>query len=112
MLLYVTVMFKPLIPVISDTFSHTFNEMSHIATIHAKYGSNHLAAELADTGRDENSKSHDTSKPVSEVPVHVATDELNAGLSLNAANKNYCFFTLRDISPVYIFFKAPPPRFS
>ena len=42
MLFYMVIMLKPLIPVICDAWSHIFAEAEHIATIHAKYGSNHL----------------------------------------------------------------------
>ncbi len=111
MLLYITVMLKPLIPIISDAFSHTFNEMAHIATVHAKYGSNHLATQLADTGRDDNSKNQSLVKSVSEVPLHVPVGKSSFIFRSNKANKNYCLFTLHNISEVYIFSQSPPPKF-
>ena len=54
LLLYVTVMFKPLIPIVSDAVSHTFAEAIHIATVHAIYGSNHLEKELSETSSETN----------------------------------------------------------
>lgn len=112
MLLYITVMFKPLIPIISDAYSHTFNEMAHIATVHAKYGSNHLAAELADTGRDDKSKNQNTTKSLNEVPVHVLVNNCSSVSLLNNININYCYLILHNISKVYIFCQCPPPKFS
>ncbi|MEP6512575.1 MAG: hypothetical protein ABJA79_01805 [Parafilimonas sp.] len=63
MLLYLTVVFKPAIPIISDALSHTFADAIHIATVHAKYGNNHLEKELATEGFDnDNSKNQNTVK--------------------------------------------------
>lgn len=86
--------------------------MAHIATVHAKYGSNHLATELADTGRDDNSKNQSLVKYVSEVTLHVPVGKSSFIFRLNKANKNYCFFTLHNISEVYIFSQEPPPELS
>ncbi len=112
MLLYITVMFKPLIPIISDAYSHTFNRMAHIATVHAKYGSNHLAAELADTGKDDNGKNQDIPKPVSEVPLHIATDECAYNFHPGQTDNKYFVFTLCRFPGVYILNQGPPPKLS
>ena len=42
-------MLRPLLPIASDTISDTFAQATHITTIHAKYGSNHLQKELSDS---------------------------------------------------------------
>lgn len=85
--------------------------MAHIATVHAKYGSNHLATQLADTGRDDNSKSQSLVKSVSEVPLHVPVGKSSFIFRSNKANKNYCLFTLHNISEPYIYSQGPPPKF-
>ncbi len=62
MLLYITVMFKPLIPITSDAWDHQFNEIEHISIVHAKYGSHHLQKEVADTEKDNHQKDQNNSK--------------------------------------------------
>ncbi len=47
-------MLKPLLPFVNDWWQHEFNETEHVSLIHAKYGSHHLQAELAET--NSNSK--------------------------------------------------------
>ena len=75
LLLYVTVMFKPLVPIVSDAISHTFSEAIHIATVHAIYGSNHLEKELSNTTSDNtNSKHQNSSSAEDPVPVHVSSN--------------------------------------
>ena len=52
LLIYATVILKPLIPVVEDVLIHCFAEAYHVATVHAKYGNNHLEKELANTNDD------------------------------------------------------------
>ena len=62
MLLYVTAMLKPLLPIADDWWSHEFNEIEHISLIHAKYRNHHLQKEVADTTSDsENRKDQNAS---------------------------------------------------
>ena len=66
-------MFKPLIPLISDMYAHTFGEAIHLATVHAKYGSNHLDRALAKAGN--NTKEQRNSSPVEVSMVHINASE-------------------------------------
>ncbi len=111
MLLYVTVMFKPLIPVISDALSHTFSETIHIETVHAILGSNHLEKELAASGADNaNSKNQNTITSEEQVLVHLASGELNYNFNLNRLIKDYPFCKPFTLSSVFIFKAGPPPK--
>ncbi len=58
MLIYITVMIKPLIPFIQDEWDHQFNEIEHISVVHANYRSHHLKIELADTDSDNDVDLH------------------------------------------------------
>ncbi len=95
MLLYLTVMLKSLLPTINDAVSHTFSEAEHLATVHAKYGDNHLESALARTESDsDNSKNQNTVKTTEPVPVHISEDECmydfsSTGQSLQAYEKYY-----------------------
>ena len=55
MLIYLTVICKPLIPVICDAVDHSFSDAIHIATIHAKYGNNHVALQIAELEKENSS---------------------------------------------------------
>ena len=113
MLLYLTVMFKPLIPVISDALSHTFEDAIHIATVHSIYGNNHLEVELAATGSDNDaSKNQDTTKTPDPMPVHVSEEASNYDFSLNEADKHYPSLFLYNLQGIFISKDAPPPKFA
>ena len=62
-------MLQPLIPIAEDAIEHCFAEAYHVATVHAKYGNNHVEIALADDAKDEdNSKNTAThQKPVNKV---------------------------------------------
>ena len=111
MLLYLLVMFKPLIPVISDALSHTFGDAIHLATVHAVYGSNHVEKELAETGADtDESKSQNTTKGQEPMPVHLSGEATTIDFTLNTTDKNYPSFLLYNLLATVLSKDAPPPK--
>lgn len=108
MLLYVTVMFKPLIPVVKDTLSHIFSEAIHIATVHALYGSNHLENELSKTSDGVTHQSCLASEE--NVQVHVATNEFQYDLNLTNAILVYPSNKFYKLNSVFISKAGPPPK--
>ncbi len=113
MLLYITVMLKPLIPIISDAWSHEFNETEHISLIHAKYGSHHLQKELADTNSDNGkSKSQNTVKSTDEVSFHIVQPVCKFAFATNKSALQYLLFKPGKLPLVLISNQGPPPKFS
>jgi hypothetical protein len=113
MLLYLTVMFKPLIPIVSDAVSHTFSEAIHIATVHAIYGSNHLQKELSETSSETNTSKHQGNiAGEDQVPVHVSTDEPAYVLSVDPSRTGYLSLQRYILKPGFILKNFPPPKFS
>ena len=112
-LVYVTVMLKPLIPIVSDAMSHALNGAIHVSTVHAKYGSNHLDEELADTASDNtNSKNQNTVKSEEPLPVHISTKECKYDFNVNTSDKQYFDFKSHKLLSVFILKHGPPPKFS
>lgn len=106
-------MLKPLIPVISNAMSHGFDEAIHISTIHAKYGSNHLQVELANTtSEDGSSKNQNTVKSEEPLPVHIGAKECKYDFNVRSFNKQYFDFKSHQLLNVYILKHSPPPKFS
>lgn len=113
MLLYVIVIFKPLIPYISDAASHFFDDAIHVATVHAIYGDNHVEIELAATGSDNDaSKTQNTTKAQDPIPVHVSEEASDYDFSLNEADKHYPSVFLYNLQRIFISKDAPPPKFA
>jgi hypothetical protein len=110
MLLYVTVIFKPLLPIINDELAHTFAEAIHIATVHAIYGENHLQKELSDTATDSNGKTQNTVKTEDASTPHIwAADTYSPSFRLSISN-NYCIASLNKITAVFPSSDKPPPK--
>ncbi len=113
MLLYVTVMIKPLIPFIQDEWSHEFHEIEHISIVHAKYGSHHLEKELANAdSSNDKSKTQNTVKSEDQVPLHVLIQASKLDPFVHNSSTQYHSFTLCNLPLISIVNQGPPPKFS
>jgi len=112
LILYVTVMFKPLIPIAQDFLSHTFSEAIHIATVHAIYGSNHLQKELSESNSDNENTKHSNSTGEDQVTVHVTCDVYGYYFDNIIIGKAYSSFNQRNLIPGFLSKHSPPPKFS
>lgn len=111
LLLYSLVMFRPMMPLVGDVMSHVFAEAIHIATVHAKYGSNHLEKEMGKTASD-NSKNHNAVLSGENLTVHISTNECSYCFYPGRQNKNYPVLRLHNIEDILIHKQSPPPKFS
>ncbi len=112
MLLYITVMIKPLIPIIGNLWSHEFNEIEHISSIHAKYGSHHLQRELAESSADnEKGKDQNSLKYENQYPVHLIAAEYHCTSTVYKIDIKYLAFLLNKLTSEFIFNQTPPPKF-
>jgi hypothetical protein len=114
LLLYLTVMLKPLMPLISDAWDHAFSESIHIATVHAKYGANHLQSVLADNASDNNSngKNQNTVKSAEVMPVHIHQETVTCRFMALTGCIHYNSLQLRRPAKTIILKNYPPPKFS
>ena len=112
MLLYLTVIFKPLIPIINDVWEHQFNEIEHVATVHEKYGSHHVDKELADKSHDDDHcPNPNTLKSEDQVPFHTLANEYKSTFISDASDKHFSLFTFIEPLFISIALKGPPPKF-
>src|ERR1022692_2264038 len=113
MIVYFTVMFKPLLPIVRDVVSHTFAEAIHIATVHAIYGSNHLQKELAQTcDSNSNNKHQGPNNGQDEVQVHVSATEFICHLFPSAIGIHFQTSGLSPLENGFLAQDAPPPKFA
>jgi hypothetical protein len=112
-LLYLTVVFQPLIPIICDAFAHTFENEIHLATIHAHYGSNHLETTLAEAGADsKNNEKHATLNNEEPFPVHFSEEVYVNLFSLKNIPVKHPVANLSLLPFAFIAKQFPPPKFS
>ena len=114
LLLYATVILKPLIPVAEDSLEHCFAEAYHIATVHAKYGNNHLEKQVADTN-DNNDNSKNNKNVLREddaASVHVVSVISNHYLEIINAQKSYVLQPISSIQKIILSKIYPPPKLS
>src|SRR5687768_1225171 len=72
LLIYLTAICKPVVPLVNDFLSHTLWKTEHISIVHHENGKNHLHYELKKVS-DQNNKDSDSRAPKSSesVSVHV-----------------------------------------
>ncbi len=112
-LVYLTVIFRAILPVVGDSVSHFFEEEEHLATVHAKYGNNHLHKEIAEASAEDNSnKNQNTVKSEELISAHLSEFECAYCSYPKLSNREYSsqmFFYLPDI---FLSKLIPPPKFS
>lgn len=109
-ILYFTVMFKPLIPVVKDVVSHTFAEAIHIATVHAIYGSNHRQKEI-DNNEADNSRHQSTTNGEDQVQIHIPTIACVYNFYSTTFLKSFSSFKYYSLLAGHIIKFSPPPKF-
>lgn len=113
LLLYLTVMLKPLMPFVGDITSHFFAEAYHETTVHAKYGVNHVDKEIADTGRENDTNKHQgTTRTEEPVPFHLLGKECHFTFSVNPNPKPFNIFKGVWLPSILLSVQAPPPKLS
>jgi hypothetical protein len=112
MLLYVTIVLKPLVPVVDDWWQHEFNPIKHQIHVHSIYGSNHLQKELAKENSNGNSKNQNALKSQDQVSFHVSPEIGKYDSTLNKINIQHFSFISGKLPFVLISNQGPPPKFS
>ena len=108
MLIYLTVMFKPFIPVVRDLYEHTFGEAIHLASVHAKYGSNHLDKALAKSGHGNDAqKSSGNTEPYS---FHLGSSPRTSDIKFDNIDSRFFLKRLTKWSAIFLAILAPPPK--
>ncbi len=114
---YVFALFKPISPILTDVFEHTFLKAQHMATMHFKHGHhhNHVHEELVDEDLDHD-HDHDAKGTTSEtlsftkiLEVHLATISIHfaAYFQLTATK---VFSENNFLTDVFIKKIIPPPK--
>jgi hypothetical protein len=113
LLLYITVVLKPLIPIATDWYQHAFNEIEHVAHVHEIYGSHHLQHEIADAGSGED---HHNNQPTlrsdDQVPFHLLVTGYDSKSLSTISGKNYTILYSLRLSSIAMGREGPPPRFT
>ena len=110
MLIYITAMCKPVLPLVNDFLSHTFWKTEHIAIVHYENGKNHLHYELKKVNDQNNNDSNSPAPKSSEsVSVHVFSQN-NYDFSHRIISEqkhltgSYCLLS------TFIKLNTPPPK--
>ena len=110
LLIYLTVILKPIIPLAEDSLEHCFAEAYHVATVHAKYGNNHLEKQEADTN-DDNTTNNKNVKEDTNSSVHVFIVEQVCCSEINKLRQLYFVQSSFPISKIFLNIVIPPPKF-
>jgi hypothetical protein len=109
-LVYSSLILKPVLPIVNDSLSHVFALAKHLATVHAVYGANHVQLEIVETNKPgEKSKTQNPYRAGDSVPLHIFTEVCCFGLQKGLMTVHLP--SLSDsITWIYLPFEAPPPK--
>ena len=111
MLLYATVMVKPLLPVVNDFISHQFNGIEHISLVHALYGNQHLQNEIAESDSDKKgTRNQNIAKSFEGVSLHLVQGTNTEERTVNNIIIKFMLLNTRIPSFVLISNQGPPPK--
>lgn len=111
LLIYMSALFRPAFPLVSDAMAHTFCEAVHISSVHMVYGSQHMQKEVAAENDDSKKSDRNAVKTADFFAVHllqnVWQDSFSSIFSCQIFNSFVAaklpFWSMRQL--------APPPDF-
>ncbi len=111
MLLYITVIVKPIFPIVSDWYEHEFNSIQHEFKVHKVYGNHHLDKEIADSNsEEEHNKNSNSVKSEDSVPFHIILEDYKYLIYSAIINKVFTSCFLSELSSVFLSLEGPPPK--
>ncbi len=110
MLLYLTVMIHPLLPIVADVWCHAFSEINHLATVHAKYGTHHLEISLSKSADENNGKNNNTGKIENFAAEHFLQSPDKIIPKYPVANV-FPLLIQSDLFFIFLLKHTPPPKF-
>ncbi len=113
LLIYATVILKPIIPLAEDSLAHCFAEAYHEATVHAKYGNNHLEKEEADTNdSNDNNNNKNVLKEDSANSTHIIFIIEDYCRRIINTKILYVLKPISSLQKIIVSKIFPPPKFS
>ena len=111
LLLYATFVLQPMILVAEDLLSHIFADATHTATVHEKYGNDHVETELAQTSSNNDSgQNHDSQKSEERTAAHIFTDLFLHQFNLYPFIQQFESLKPDKLSSAFISKQTPPPQ--
>ena len=110
LLIYLTAMCKPILPLANDILAHTFWKTEHIVTVHHANGKDHLHYELKKVS-DENDEDANSPAPKSSesVSVHILLQN-NYDFSHNILSEQKHLRGSYNLLSTFIEMNTPPPK--
>lgn len=100
-------------PIVSDWWQHEFNQIEHIAHVHAVYGERHLQHEITETGSDNGHNYNQTTlKSVDQVAFHVLANAPKFDFISILSDKQFESLNYLKPLPVFIVLEVHPPSLS
>ncbi len=99
LLIYISAIISPAMPLLTDVVAHNFNQAVHISTVHMVYGKNHVDNEIAEeASKSKKSNNESNLKSLETIAVHL----LQNGIQISFENISY-----KSISPRFLVNKLP-----
>ena len=110
-ILYLSVMFKPLLPLVGDMAGHFFAKAYHETVVHAQQGANHAEKELVEATSQNNGTKHQQSNPGEVLAAsHLTQKETTNPIFIYFRKVTYNKIIVANLPFVILPISAPPPK--
>ena len=110
LLIYITAVCKPVLPLVNDLLAHTFWKTEHIITVHHENGKDHVHHELKKISDQNNEDANSPAPKSSEsVSVHILLKN-NYDLPYNATSEHKHLIRSYSLLSTFLELNTPPPK--
>ena len=110
LLIYITAMCKPVLPLVNDFIAHTFWKTEHIISVHHENGKDHLHYELKKVSDQNNEDANSPAPKFSEcVSIHILSQN-NYDFSDNIFSERKYLTGSYSLLSTFLQLNTPPPK--
>jgi hypothetical protein len=111
LLLYITVLCRPVVPFLQDVLAHTLYEQVHLTAVHHHGEASHVQREMGSLSQEENTANRPAKiKTQEEVLPHIASGYQLVNLLCFSPGSIKNAFVLTYFPAVVLAIQLPPPR--
>lgn len=111
LLFYLTILIRPIVPILENFLDHEFSETIHVSTIHARFGSNHLEVQLAaKSSENRQDKENNTLGYEMYNSLYTFKKESFFSFSIYQTINNFPLLKCQSIDLIFLAVKKHPPK--
>ena len=111
LLIYISAIISPALPLLADVVAHNFNQAVHISTVHMVYGAQHVENEMAAENEKSAKGGHQSpERDVENIAVHLLQSCMHLSFVHCILIADFPPFMVNKLPLWFAFQNVPPPN--